>query len=210
MKRPGAIAAVALALAGCGSASPAAAPPPRVLAVRVPAGPLAADRATAVGLGGGRALTVAHVLRARRPVFVGGRRARVLSVDRRLDLAVLAVPALSGRAPAWAAARAGERVTVRALRGALPAVVRRVVTANVNGRVRPALELAAGVAPGDSGAPVLTRDGRIAGLVFASAAAGPPVAYAVQVSACATSSRRSTPRSSSSASSSAPRSASSC
>jgi S1-C subfamily serine protease len=144
----------------------------------VPTGPLAADHATAVALGGGRVLTVAHALRAGRPVFAGGRRARVVSVDRRLDLAVLAVPGLRAPAAARGEARAGERVTVRALRGALPAVVRRVITANVDGRVRPALELSAAVQPGDSGAPVVDGGGRMLGVVFAGADGG--LAYAVR------------------------------
>jgi S1-C subfamily serine protease len=169
------LAALALVAAGCGATAHRA--PPAVLAVRVPTGPLSAERATALPLGSGRAMTVAHVLRAGRPVFVAGRRARVVSVDPRLDLAVLAVPGLRAPAPAAAAAHAGERVTIRALRGALPATVRRVITAHVDGRVRPALELAAGVAPGDSGAPVVDSAGRITGVIFAAASAG-GLAYA--------------------------------
>ena len=46
------------------------------------------------------------------PVFVGGRRARVLRVDRRLDLALLAVAGLRAPAAARGAARAGEPATV--------------------------------------------------------------------------------------------------
>jgi S1-C subfamily serine protease len=168
------LAALALLAAGCGAAQR---PAPEVLPVRVPTGPLSAERATALPLGAGRVLTVAHVLRGGGPVFVGRRRARVVRVDRRLDLAVLAVPGMRAPAPARAAAHAGERVTVRALRGALPATVRRVVTAHVDGRVRPALELEAGVAPGDSGAPVVDSDGRVTGVVFAAAADG-RLAYA--------------------------------
>jgi S1-C subfamily serine protease len=167
MKR---LAAIALVVAGCGGAQT------RVLPVRVPTGPLAADHATAVPIGGGRVMTVAHVLDAGDPVFVAGRRARVVRIDRRLDLAVLAVPGLRAPAVARGEARAGERVTVRALRGPVPAVVRRVITANVDGEVRPALELAAAVLPGDSGAPVVDGDGRMLGIVFASGG----LAYAVR------------------------------
>jgi hypothetical protein len=162
---------IALVAAGCGGTKP------EVVAVRVPTGPLSAEHATAVSLGGGRALTVAHVLSPGRPVFVAGHRARVLRVDRRLDLAVLAVAGLRAPAASAGAAHAGERVTVQALRGALPATVRRVVTARVDGVPRPALELSARVLPGDSGAPVV-GDGRVLGVVFAGAAGG--LAYAVR------------------------------
>jgi S1-C subfamily serine protease len=172
-----ALAALAVVtLAACGGADRAQ--PPAVLLVRVPTGALSVEQATALALGTGRALTVAHVLRAGRPVVVGRRRARVLRVDRRLDLAVLAVPGLRARAPARGSAHAGERVTVRVLRDgavrALPATVRRIITARVSGRgpveVRPALEVAAAVMPGDSGAPVVAADGRLLGVVFAQAA----------------------------------------
>jgi hypothetical protein len=71
---------------------------------------------------------------------------------------------------------------------ALPArVVRRidatVRTAGVPGSAvhRPALELAASPAAGDSGAPVVAG-GRIAGVVFARSSRRPGVAYAVDAS----------------------------
>jgi hypothetical protein len=162
-------AVAALVVAGCGAQAP------RVVGVRVPTGPLSSERATAVAIGGGRVLTVAHVLHGGDPVFVGARPARVVTVDRRLDLAILAAPGVRGDV-AWGVAHTGEQVTVRALRGAVPATVRRVITANVDGNVRPALELAADVRPGDSGAPVVA-DGRVLGVVFASGRAG--IAYAV-------------------------------
>jgi S1-C subfamily serine protease len=68
-------------------------------------------------------------------------------------------------------------VIVRVLRDgaarSLPATVRRVITARLTGNgpveVRPALELAVAVAPGDSGAPVIDARGRVAGVVFAQA-----------------------------------------
>lgn len=47
---------------------------------------------------------------------------------------------------------------------------------------RPALELRADILPGDSGAPVLSGDGRIAGVIFARADARPRLAYAVDAS----------------------------
>jgi serine protease Do len=174
--------AVAAALGGCGGDAGG----PAVLAVRVPD----AD-ATAFAIGGGRAVTVAHVLRGHDPVLVATRQARVIRVDRRLDVAILAIHD-GGSAVRMGAARAGEPVTVRVLReGAtrsLRATVLRVVTARVRDRagrvrVRPALELAAAVMPGDSGAPVLDGGGRVVGVVFAQASGDAALAYALDARA---------------------------
>jgi S1-C subfamily serine protease len=49
--------------------------------------------------------------------------------------------------------------------------------------VRPALELAAAVQPGDSGAPVTDASGRVLGIVFARSDSGPPTAWAVDAAA---------------------------
>jgi S1-C subfamily serine protease len=164
---------------------------PKILDVRVSTEALSGEHATALALGDGRALTVAHVLRAGRPVVVGRRRARVIRVDQRLDIAVLAVPGLRAPAPVRAAGRAGERVTVRVLRDgavrALPATIRRTITARLGGRgpteVRAALELTAPVMPGDSGAPVLDGDDHVTGLVFAQASGRAGLAYALDARA---------------------------
>jgi S1-C subfamily serine protease len=170
-----AVAALAVALlAGCGSNGPEQ---PTLLDVTVPTETPSGEHATAWAIGGGRALTVAHVLRTGHPVLAAERRANVVRVDRRLDVAVLAVPDLGGREPALGEARAGDRVIVRVLRDgaarSLPATVRRVITARLTGNgpveVRPALELAVAVAPGDSGAPVIDARRRVAGVVFAQA-----------------------------------------
>jgi serine protease Do len=184
-----ATAALAAALAGCGSGShdQAAPPPPAVLAVRGPD-----TDATAFDIGGGRAVTVAHVVRAGRPVVVAERRARVVRIDRRLDVAVLALRGRGHGAVRGAAAGVGQRVTVRVLRDggprSLPATVRRTITARVRGRggavrVRPALELAAAVMPGDSGAPVVDGRGRVVGVVFAQASDRDALAYALDARA---------------------------
>ena len=163
-------------LAGCGGAEA-----PSVQAVRVPH----AD-ATAFGIGDGRAITVAHVLADGGPVRVGDRSARVLRVDRRLDVAVLAIGG-GGRSVRGGAARAGDRVTVHVLRSgreaSLPATVRRTISARVRGQIRPALELAAAVMPGDSGAPVVGDGGRVVGVVFAEASDRDALAYALDARA---------------------------
>ena len=74
---------------------------------------------------------------------------------------------------------------VRSLR----ATVRRLITARVRdapdavARIRPALELDAAVLPGDSGAPVLDRDGHLIGMVFAQASDRDDRAYALDARA---------------------------
>jgi S1-C subfamily serine protease len=164
----------------------AAPPPPRLVLV-------AAGREVATGFvaGPGRVVTVAHVLGGGRLVRAGGA-ASVLRSDRRDDLAVLAAPRVRAAAPRRGAARAGEAVTVRVLRDgaarSLRATVRRTVTARLRPlsgpvQVRPALELAAGVEPGDSGAPVLDGDGRVVGMVFARANGAVRIAYALDARA---------------------------
>jgi S1-C subfamily serine protease len=197
--RTTATAAAAAILAGCGGgdvettpARPAAALPP-VFKVRVTsAAQRSGNDATAFAVGDGRAVTVAHVLRDGHPVYVAGRRARVLHVDRRLDVAVLAVRGVHAAAPLGGSAHAREQATVRVLRAgaarSLRATVRRTISARVRsltGRahVRPALELAAAVMPGDSGAPVVDRDGRVVGVIFAQASDQEPVAYALDARA---------------------------
>jgi len=171
-------AAACAVLAGCGGAAPG------VLEVRV-----ADHDATAFGVADGRAVTVAHVLRAGQPVFVGGRRARVLRVDRRLDIALLAIPGVHGTLQRGTAV-AGDRATVRVVRAggatSLRATVRRAISAHIGGQVRPALELTAGVMPGDSGAPVVDGDGRVVGIVFAQASDAEPLTYALDARALGT------------------------
>jgi len=171
----------------------ALAAPPAVVDVSVahPIGP--ADVATGVSAGGGRVLTVAHVLAGGRPVRVRSagrwRPARLVAVDHRDDLAVLAVAGPAGPRAAFATADGAGAARVMVRRGgrtrALAATVRRSVRASVEGGTppgyrRPALELAAGVSPGDSGAPVVAPDGHVVGIVFARGLRPrPAIAYAV-------------------------------
>ena len=186
-------------VAGCGGGgggegvSARAAPAP--VLVRVVAGVGAArDVATGVVVGDGRVLTAAHAVHAggRVRVAVPGardRRARVVARSARLDVAVLAVDGVRGPPPATAAGRAGERASLWVLRDgvatALAATVRRPITAHVRAQpgdapqIRPGLELAAAIEPGDSGAPLVDADGRVLGLAFAQAADGSRRAYAV-------------------------------
>jgi S1-C subfamily serine protease len=171
-------AAVAVAVAWA-PVAPDRAAPPRVHGVSV-GGSGTTEFATGFGAGGDRVVTVAHVLDAGPAVSVDGRRATVVRVDRRDDLAVLAVAGLKARAIRTGAGASGPV----ALLGR-PARVRRAVTAIVRRDPRaeavrrPALDLDAAVAAGDSGAPVIGRDGRVVGVLFAASRERARTAYAV-------------------------------
>ena len=186
------VVACAVVAGGCGGAVGAPAPPaPQVLRVSVAGDGLVPEVATGVAVGDGRVLTVAHALSAGRAVTVGGRRARVLRADRRFDLAVLAVPGL--RAPAVRVGGAGAPVRLGVIRGGHPVMlagrVRRRVLVYWRDqpgdlpRDRPGLELAARVDPGDSGAPVLDRSGRLLGVLYARSGDDDGTAWAVAASA---------------------------
>ena len=181
-------------LVGGGSAPALAAP--GIVPLRVSSGE---DIATGFAVGDGRVVTVAHVVDG--PVTVRGRRVRVLRIDRRNDLALLSVPGVGASAPGLAAgapviasAANGEHLRVIRLRDGGPTMlsvrVRRSIVAHVSApgaasaRVRPALELAPSerqgrVAPGDSGAAVVTDSGELAGILFAASRNRAGTAYAV-------------------------------
>lgn len=174
-------------------------PAPQVVGIDVVHGPFSSSDGIGTGfvLRPGRVLTVAHVLgangvrarvRLRSPSGEGvAVAARVLSIDQRNDLAVLATSGLRAPAASAATTRGGPVVLVirdGAVR-ALPARLRRSILATIrtpDGRrivQRPALELGADIRPGDSGAPVVGADGRVLGLVFAQADGPSGAAYAV-------------------------------
>jgi S1-C subfamily serine protease len=153
----------------------------------------------------GRVITVAHVVDDGAELAVssaggGRRRARVLRIDRRDDLALLAVddgPASPGgvRDPAAdstcvrdaASVCGGPRLLVRRSGEvrAVPVEVRRRLRARVHSPAegtsyrRPALDLAVGVRVGDSGAPLVGAHGRVLGIVFARSRTRTGRAYAV-------------------------------
>jgi len=144
----------------------------------------------------GRVVTVAHAL-GDGPVVVRGadgaaRPATVVRRDERLDLAVLAVGGLPDDAPVVARAPLGARgpayaVVLRDGAHAPATVVRRIdarVRSGDGGGVarRDALELRTTITAGDSGAPLLGPDGRVAGVVFARSRERPGIAYAVAAS----------------------------
>jgi S1-C subfamily serine protease len=172
--------------AGCGGADR-----PEVLRVTVAKDGLLPEIATGVAAGDGRVLTVAHALADGHGIKVAGRSARVLRIDRGLDLALLSVPGL--RAPALRLGGDGERAGLVVLRDGRP----RDLAGSIRRRVlvrwseqpgdpqseRPGLELAATVDPGDSGAPVLDPSGRLLGVLYARADDDADTAWAVDASA---------------------------
>jgi S1-C subfamily serine protease len=188
LRRPLALGAAACAVlaAGCGGNDR-----PEVLRVTVAQDGLLPEIATGVAAGDERVLTVAHALDGRRSVVVDGRPARVLRIDRGLDLAVLSVPGL--RAPVLRLggddARAGLVVLRDGRARDMPGSIRRHVLVRWSEQPgdppsdRPGLELAATVDPGDSGAPVLDPQGRLLGVLYARADGDDGTAWAVDASA---------------------------
>ena len=180
-------AALAIALLPGGGSAPAPAAL-GIVPLRVSSGN---GIATGFAVADGRVITVSHVLDG--PVTVGGRRVRVVRVDRRSDLALLSVPDLDADRPGIASAVNGEHLGVVRLLDGRPSVlsvhVRRSIVAHVrvaganHAVVRPALELSARVAPGDSGAAVVSDDGALAGVIFAASSNRSDTAYAVDASA---------------------------
>jgi hypothetical protein len=185
--RGGALAAALLALVapGCGHSDSQ----PRVVSV-LGAG---SERATGVVVSPGRVMTVAHALPDGAMVLTSSGRARVLRRDRRVDLALLAGPRLRAETLETAAVKGGDSVRLLLLRGGRvterSATVRRAIDAHMRSAgasrplTRPALELEVRVGAGDSGAPVLTDDGELAGLLFARSRNHGRTAYAVDAQA---------------------------
>ena len=165
----------ALAAAALLAPSVAAAPPrpPQVVTVVV-----GHDRATGFVAGDRLVVTVAHVL-ADEAVLVDGRRATVVRTDRRNDLALLAVDGVGGEPP-----RLGRGADTSLLGRPAP-VVRRIRARVDGGPPRRAVVVRAPVAGGDSGAPLVTPAGRVAGVVFARSRTHEDTAYAVDASAVA-------------------------
>jgi S1-C subfamily serine protease len=162
--------------------------PPRIVAIAMTSPAGAAELATGFAAGGDRVVTVAHVLDGGGALTVDGRPARFVRLDRRDDLALLAVRGLGA---ARVRTNAGARDVRLLLRGgARAARIRRAITATVRIEPaapvrRPALDLATDVAGGDSGAPLVDRSGRVAGVLFATSRGRAHTAYAVDATALA-------------------------
>jgi S1-C subfamily serine protease len=159
---------------------------PALVRVSVDAAPRPPALATGVVVASRRVLTVAHVLHAGGAVTVATpgarpRAARVVAVDERTDLALLAVEGLSS-APLRLDAEplpAGSVVTVARLEAVERSTHARPAALRMDGHTeRAGLVVAVDIAAGDSGAPVL-RDDRVVGVLFASSRERPDTAYAV-------------------------------
>jgi S1-C subfamily serine protease len=173
-------AAAAAALAAWAGIPRGHAASPKVYGVSAVGGSGAPEFATGFATGGDRVVTVAHVLGPGRTVTVDGRRAAVVRVDRRDDLAVLTVPGLNAGSIRTGAGSIGPvRLLARRarVRRAFTAIVR--IDPQTPAARRPALDLDAAVAGGDSGAPVIGRDGRVVGVLFAASSERARTAYAV-------------------------------
>ncbi len=181
---------------GCPTGSAAMTAAHSVVSVLASDGPRLGT-ATGFSAGGERIVTVAHIALGADAVRVMplaggyGLPARVVTLDTRRDLAVLDVPGLRLGAlrPAATGAAAGSCAAVLTARGGVvvrvDAQVLRPVRVSIDVPVparRAALQLAADIRRGDSGAPVLDSAGRVEGVVFAVSRDGPPTAWAVDAS----------------------------
>jgi S1-C subfamily serine protease len=191
-------AAAVFALAGVALSGDERWSDPSVVRVELARVTNAADVATGFVVAPGRVLTVAHVLdQSRRLVVRTGDRTltgRLLRKDSQDDLALVAVNGLDPTAPTklGRAATGGTplRILVRrdGRRAVVAARLTRAIRATLRGPnsgpyARPALELRAHVALGDSGAPVVDDRDRVVGVLFARASSASPTAYAVDATA---------------------------
>lgn len=154
--------------------------------------------ATAVLVGEGRLLTVAHAIAGAEDdlaiVTLDGtsRAVSVLSFDPEADLALLEADGVEGTPAEFGAAAAGDLGTIVAVTGDLELRqidyrVARTTTASSGdiydqGEVlRSVLDLEAVVGPGDSGAPLVDEGGAVVGLVFAKSTDREGAAWALSV-----------------------------
>jgi S1-C subfamily serine protease len=141
---------------------------------------------------GGLVVTVAHAVRGSNFVQTDGVPARIVAIDNRTDVAVLApVSTVDASALDVASDAGAPRVWLPRFTGhgdgrtVSEAVAGPVVTTTIDEPIddlnyaRHAFSISVAADHGDSGAPVLDSRGRVAGMLFATARDGSPMAYAV-------------------------------
>jgi S1-C subfamily serine protease len=194
MLRAAALLVVAVVgLAGAGWSAGGAVPHPERAAVDVEASGCHAvsDRATGWVGPGGLVVTVAHAVRGSTAVTAGGVAARVVGLDLRADVAVLA-PSDGGHQNRLALAPRATQGGAAWVTHVVDGRPRSTSTSTSNGVVitidepaddttytRRGLSLSFGAIRGDSGAPVVDRAGAVVGMVFATARAEADLSYAV-------------------------------
>jgi S1-C subfamily serine protease len=179
--RPAIIAAILTAISGCGAGPVAPEPIDAVLRVEVAAcGGNHQQRATAVAVSDDTAATVAHTFGSARSfelVDHQGRKraATVVWLDPDRDIALLALEVAPASWLPLGEQADGSEVEIITAGGqdgfaTKAASIVRHVDATLDGEGnRAALELAADIEPGDSGAPLVDGEGELVGIVFAAA-----------------------------------------
>lgn len=179
--------ALAFATSSCATDSSRA---PVVRLVRIEAvGCSAPEIATGFMVAAGFVVTVAHVLDNGKTFTVDGMPATVVSVDDRMDAALLHVANSADRSVEFADPFAPANVRLLRWRSERAQIVDVVVTqvatinftdlrkhSDVN---RSGLLIDHASVPGDSGSPLLNADGRVVGMLFASSVDSTEVGYAV-------------------------------
>jgi S1-C subfamily serine protease len=194
MLRAAALLVVAVVgLAGAGWSAEGAVPHPERAAVDVETSGCHAvtDRATGWVGPGGLVVTVAHAVRGSTAVTADGVAARVIGLDLRSDVAVLATshgdhagglalkPDETRSGAAWVAHLQDGRPRTSSTSASHSLVISIDEPADSTTYMRRGLALTFGAARGDSGAPVVDRAGAVVGMVFATARADAHLSYAV-------------------------------
>lgn len=162
-------------------ATSAATPIERVppIEIRVRGCRLTDDLATGFAIGSGRVVTVAHVVRGSKTQLAGGRRADVIALDLRADVAILQVDGGDPTGATFATASIDDRVTMHARRDDAPVqlagtVVRTPLIQFEEPTDRTVYDRRGlfidgdRIVKGDSGSPVVDADGNVVGMVFAT------------------------------------------
>jgi S1-C subfamily serine protease len=194
MLRAAALLVVAVVgLAGAGWSAEGTVPHPQRAAVDVETSGCHAvsDRATGWVGPGGLVVTAAHAVRGSTAVTAGGGAARVVGLDLRSDVAVLAptngvhvdgltlAPGETRGGAAWVAHVDDGRPRSISTSTSNGVVITIDEPADDTTYTRRGLSLTFGATRGDSGAPVVNRAGAVVGMVFATARADAHLSFAV-------------------------------